>query len=393
MEWSPNVGFKCIWKLTDRLSFLLGECCAMLHSMIHTPVPPEDQQRLRRLALVRGAQATTAIEGNTLSQDEVARVERGERLAESKRYQEQEVRNVLSALVSLVHEVTIEERVAPITPELIRRFHRMIGSDLGPQFDAIPGEYRQDMRSVGGYLCPDHRLVPKLVEQLCNFLEEHFKWKDGRLTFENAVIEAIVAHAYLEWIHPFGDGNGRTGRLLEAYLVLRAGIPDIGCHLLSNHYNQTRTEYYWHLDTARKTADLTGFLEYAVQGLRDGILTELTKIQESQFGTAWRAYVASVFESVDAGNRKRPILKRRRRLAAMFPTSATRANRIYLKALTEIPAYRNVSLRAFKADLEELRQLDLIREESPGHFVAKREVLRIMLPARLQTVPVMRGAS
>lgn len=365
----------------------------MLHSMSRTPVPPEYQSRLRRLALIKGAQATTAIEGNTLSQHEVAEIRRGARLAESKRYQEQEVRNVLSALDELVREVTVDERVAPISPELIRRFHRMIGMDLGPQFDAVPGEYRQDMRSVGGYLCPDHRLVPQLVEQLCGFLEEHFGWKDGRMTFENAVTEAIIAHVYLEWIHPFGDGNGRTGRLLETYLILRAGIPDIGCHLLSNHYNRTRTEYYWHLDSARKTADLTPFLEYAVQGLRDGILEQLTSIQESQFEAAWNSYVSTLFESVDAANRKRPILKRRRRLAMMFPIRPTKVDRIYQAAVAGATTYRNISFRSFKADLEELRRLGLIREESPGSFVANREVLRIMLPARLERVPVMQGAT
>ena len=40
----------------------------------------------------------------------------------------------------------------------------------------------------------------------------------------DAVVQAIVTHVYLEWIHPFGDGNGRTGRLLEFYILLRWGI-------------------------------------------------------------------------------------------------------------------------------------------------------------------------
>jgi len=41
-------------------------------------------------------------------------------------------------------------------------------------------------------------------------------------------------------IHPFGDSNGRTARLIEFYILLRAGLPDMVSHILSNHYNDTR---------------------------------------------------------------------------------------------------------------------------------------------------------
>jgi hypothetical protein len=54
------------------------------------------------------------------------------------------------------------------------------------------------------------------------------------------LIAAVVAHVYFEWIHPFGDGNGRTGRLIELKLLLEAGVPQPAAHLLSNHYNATR---------------------------------------------------------------------------------------------------------------------------------------------------------
>ena len=81
-------------------------------------------------------------------------------------------------------------------------------------------------------------------------------------------MKAVVAHLYIAWIHPFGDGNGRTARLLELQILLGAGFPVPTCQLLSNHYNQTRTEYYRELDLASHRRSPTEFLVYALEGLR-----------------------------------------------------------------------------------------------------------------------------
>ena len=75
--------------------------------------------------------------------------------------------------------------------------------------------------------------------------------KRGKQSFQDPVIQAIVAHVYIAMIHPFGDGNGRTARLIEFYILLRAGLPDMASHILSNHYNDTRQEYYRRLDQMR----------------------------------------------------------------------------------------------------------------------------------------------
>ena len=95
-----------------------------------------------------------------------------------------------------------------------------------------------------------------------------------------AVLKAIYAHLFFVWIHPFGDGNGRTARIIELRVLLASGVPTPVAHLLSNHYNMTRTNgttggsvmpgYTWK------------FVEYAVQGLVDGLAEQITSIQEQQ---------------------------------------------------------------------------------------------------------------
>ena len=98
-----------------------------------------------------------------------------------------------------------------------------------------PGRIRTANVSVGRYRCPDWQDAGYLLARLCETLDG-FDPPDGdRHAF--AILKAIFAHVYLAWIHPFGDGNGRTARLVELAVLLEAGLPLPACHLPSNHYN------------------------------------------------------------------------------------------------------------------------------------------------------------
>ena len=240
MDRYKHISYRNDWVIDNECAYMIGECHAYSRAITDIPIEPKFRDKLLRLSLIKGAQATTAIEGNTLSQEEIDRIDQGWKLPPSKEYLEIEVKNILEAFNSLLREIIAEGKVRIITPDLIMEFHRMIGKNLGDHLDAVPGRFRTDERVVGTYLAPDHRLVPDMIDSL-------------------------------EWIHPFGDGNGRTGRLLEFYILLRAGLPSIVSHILSNFYNETRPEYYRQLDTARKKCDLTGFIKYAVRGFRDGL--------------------------------------------------------------------------------------------------------------------------
>ena len=137
----------------------------------------------------------------------------------------------------------------------------MIGRDLGENFAAIPGQLRSNDVIVGHYRCPDYNDVPALLDNLCDWMKREFAFGKSNQQFHGVLIQAIVCHVYIEWIHPFSDGNGRTGRLAEFYIMLRGGNPDIASHILSNYYNQTRQLYYRHLDEASVTGDLSEFIE------------------------------------------------------------------------------------------------------------------------------------
>ena len=385
----PHVRFQQHWSLTSAVQYQLGESDAIISAIRDMPLPPDYHERLLYVSLIKGAQATTAIEGNTLTESEVEKVAEGESLAPSKEYQEREVRNILDAMNLILKEV-VQGKATLVSPLLIRSFHQHVGRDLGEHFDAVPGQFRGDERTVGPYKCPRPQDVPVLLECLCEWLQEQFGFNSDAQTFADAVIQAIVTHVYIEWIHPFGDGNGRTGRLLEFYILLRAGNPDIGSHILSNFYNSTRAEYYRQIEKANKERDLSSFIAYAVQGYRDGLKDSLRTIQDSQFKLGWRTLIYDRFAG--QSYRKKTVFKRRRDLALNMPLGKDLS---IDELITLTPAlareYSTLTKRTLLRDLAVLMKMELVTGQD-DLYRTNAGLLRQQMPRRLPRSQEASGA-
>ncbi len=101
-----------------------------------------------------------------------------------------------------------------ITKELLLKWHKEIFGETKPD---IAGVFRNYLIRVGSYVAPDWQNVEKLMKNLIEFISTSKKI--------NAVELAARAHYRFEKIHPFGDGNGRIGRLLINHTLWRAGYP------------------------------------------------------------------------------------------------------------------------------------------------------------------------
>ena len=370
------------WEIGPDVHYQLGQCNTIIRAIQETPLSPDRYRELKRVALIKGAQATTAIEGNTLTDLEVQQVAAGKSLPPSKEYQEREVRNVLDAMNKIVQDIAGRREIPRVSPVLLRNFHRQIGTELGEHFDAVPGQFRTDERVVGPYRCPRAADVPQLVNLLCRWLSEDFPANGNAPAFSDAVIQAVVTHVYIEWIHPFGDGNGRTGRMLEFYLLLRAGNPDIASHILSNFNNLTRPEYYRQIHQACISRDLGAFIAYAVEGYRDGLLERLHTIQQHQFEIAWRTLIHDRFAG--QSYRKKPVFRRRRELMLNFPLNKTvTLDGLPMLTLGLAREYARLTETTLLRDLRVLIDMDLVvRDEPGGGYRANMELLRRHLPAR-----------
>jgi Fic family protein len=360
----PHLKFSRHWTLSPDIHNLLGQCEAYVEVIANTPMLPSTYSQLLNVSLIKGAQATTAIEGNTLSEQEIRNVAENIPLPPSKQYLAQEVKNVLGAFNSIRESLIHRDAAQHITPPLIQNFHRMIGRELGKHLDAIPGFWRTDNRVVGQYRCPDYRDVEPLIEEYCRWLHEHFGYGKRKQPLSEIIVQAIVAHVYFEWIHPFGDGNGRTGRLIEFYILLRGGSPDICSHILSNHYNQTRSNYYTQLELARQRADLTAFIEYAVLGFRDGLQETLQRIGDNLVEVVWEKAIYDKFDAVKFGSRA--ITNRRRALAlAMEVGEEYSVKDVFSMSPKLAREYATTNFSTILRDFEALVSMEiLVREKS-----------------------------
>jgi Fic family protein len=285
--------------MTPDFWLLLGEAGSKCDHLAQVPLRPDTAQKLHQLYLAKGAAATTAIEGNTLSEADVLKAVEGIlKVPPSKEYLKQEVSNIITACNQITNQLATGQ-FPTLSPTLIKSYNAQVLQHLPPEENVVPGEYRLHSVLVGNvYRGAPAKDCPLLMDRLCDWLNgPDFSPKPG-MEMVYAIIKAVLAHVYLAWIHPFGNGNGRTARLIEFHLLMSAGMPSPAAHLLSNHYNETRSEYYRQLDFASKSGgDLHPFLLYAVQGLVDGLRKQLQFVWEQQWDVTWRNYVHERFQN------------------------------------------------------------------------------------------------
>jgi len=353
----------------------LGECVAKCEQIKSVPLAPNLRDELHLIYLAKGVHATTAIEGNTLTEEQVsALIQKKLELPPSKKYLEQEVNNIIEACNEIAIDIS-KSNLEDITIEQICYYNsKVLGNNIPCDEAAEPGKIRKHNVVVGSvYRAPVAKDVTSLMKKFC-------KWMNGpdfvneRMPLHFAVIKAIIAHLYIAWVHPFGDGNGRVARLLEFIILLSSGVPSPAAHLFSNHYNMTRSEYYSQLDKASKTGDPTGFLSYAIQGFLDGLDGQLKDIQQHVMSVCWRDYIYEQF----AAHRVSNTVKRRRDLAITISEHDEPVNRDTVLILMR-NEYRDKTERTLARDLNELLKMRLVIRRKDG-YIANKELMLQFLP-------------
>lgn len=389
-------------QMTHKTWLLLGEAASQCDRVQWALLRPDAASELLRVYLVRGALATTAIEGNTLSEEQARKVADGElRLPPSQEYLGREIENILTAFNEIRDEVfDHDEELAaavPLTVEKIKHYNRLVLSGLTVDDGVVPGEIRTHSVVVGSYRGAPAGDCEALLSRLCAWLNsDAFRSDDEQLAIPLAIVKAVVAHLYLAWIHPFGDGNGRTARLLELQILLSAGLAMPVTQLLSNHYNATRSEYYRQLANASASASPLGFLHYAVEGLVDELRAQLDRIWSMQYVDRWEQYVYETFGEIRTESERR----RLRLVKDISRASIVPADGIGLPSREPVPRgelrhlspqlaelYASKTERTLTRDLDELIERDLIQRVRGGYVPASHRVLAFMPHARGRSGP------
>lgn len=213
--------------------------------------------QLQKDSRERGAHASTAIEGNPLTLEEVRAVEAGTPLPTRPDRSRREVTNYFASLRWMEQRA---RRNKPVTHEDLFRLHGLLAADVMDQGEA--GRYRTIAVRVGKHLPPPPEMVSGLMREL-------LAWWNGPSAEWLPVLTSAILHYQFEEIHPFADGNGRAGRLLALWELNRRGFDTHHIFSIDEFFWENRSRYYASLATVPQNGgDLTAWLDYTAEGVR-----------------------------------------------------------------------------------------------------------------------------
>jgi Fic family protein len=382
----PWITFNFTGGKFDVLSVRLGEAYSKCRHLAGTPLQPRLAADLAQLYLVKGAQATTAIEGNTLTESEVAAIlDERKTLPPSQDYLQKEVENVAGVL----RRIDIEAQHSDgwrVTPEWLKAQNKAILDGIPDDDHVVPGEYTEKQLIVSSVYRPaPPEDIPYLVDQLCHWLNAMLahvfdETLDQDKRFSQAFYAAVLGHLYIAWIHPFGNGNGRTARALECAILAHSHlVPWVSSSLLSDHYNRTRNRYYTMLDAASRKGDVVGLIEYAANGFVDQLREQIAKVQHQQRSVAWVNFVYQMFQSETQGETS----KRRRTLLLSLPEGVpTPRSRLRRLSPELAEMYAKVGDRALSHDTGKLASLGLLRGDAKTGFSPAIDLMDAFIPGK-----------
>jgi Fic family protein len=175
-----------------------------------------------------------------------------------------EVSNYVAAMEHGLARLHDHAAGLPLSNRLLREIHGKLLS-RGRGADKEPGEFRRSQNWIGGTRPGNAQFVPPPPHQVadCMAALERFL-HDPEIP---ALIKTALAHVQFETIHPFLDGNGRTGRLLIALILHQEGVLRQPLLYLSLYLKQHRAEYYRLLDVVRQEGDWEAWLEFFLEGV------------------------------------------------------------------------------------------------------------------------------
>jgi Fic family protein len=253
--------------ITPALLSRVEQIAALRERILAATVQVSWIQALQKDTRTRNTHSSTAIEGNPLTLEQVRAVEEGREIPAVAGRAKREVTNYFAGLRFI--ETNAGKKA--INHEDVFTLHRILATEVMDQGTA--GRYRTVAVRVGRYIPPPPGDVSGLMFEL-------LAWWNKESAKLSPVLSSAILHYRFEAIHPFADGNGRSGRALALWELYRRGFDTHHIFSVDEFYWADRPRYYRELDAVRKQCeDLTGWLEYAAEGLLATLEHGWTRVQ------------------------------------------------------------------------------------------------------------------
>lgn len=247
---------------------VLGEIAALNARIQGATVGVSWVPALQKDALARQAHGSTAIEGNPLTLAEVKILAEGGSLPHAKPRAVQEVLNYFAAL----RFIEKNAKAGKIHIRDVLKLHALIGQKGALDREPV-GLFRPYAVRVGKHLPPPAKEVPRLMAELLDWINN-----PGRAW--PAVVSSAILHYQFEFIHPFGDGNGRAGRALAAWELYRRRFDTHHIFAVDEVLLEDRQSYYRALHGAQAQGhDLSGWVEFIAEAINAALNRAWTRIE------------------------------------------------------------------------------------------------------------------
>ena len=235
-------------ELLEAASLKLGE----LNSFARF-VPDADM--FIKMHIYKEAVVSSKIEGTQTNMEEAFSDET--EIQPERRDDWKEVNNYVQAMNYAIEAL----KTIPLSNRLICKAHKLLLSSVRGEHKQ-PGEFRKSQNWIGGatlkdavFVPPVHTEVPDLMSDLERFLHN----EDIKTPH---LIRIAIAHSQFETIHPFLDGNGRTGRLLITLYLISKGIIEKPLLYISDFFDKHRQLYYDNLNICREKNALAQWIKF-----------------------------------------------------------------------------------------------------------------------------------
>ncbi len=167
----------------------------------------------------------------------------------------------------------------PLSSRLIKEIHKILLSGVRGA-NKNPGHFRNGQVFIGKkgadinsatYIPPEAHLIDEYMSNLEKYI--HYEEKD-------ALVQLAIVHAQFEIIHPFWDGNGRTGRILIPLFLYSKNIISLPMFYLSEYLEEHREQYYENLNRISKERDWTNWIKFFLHSIEVQSQRNVEKIQQ-----------------------------------------------------------------------------------------------------------------